>query len=358
MALAAILIAGIVGAGVIYQWVGAARDTRRFPPPGRMVDVGRGRLHISIAAPQPDLRQAQVAPSLSRGGAAYVLPGTPTVVFDAGISASSLSWLKVAPRVSEFARAVSYDRSGLAWSDRTHAPVSARSLAAELRVLLREAAVPPPYVLVAHSFGTFVVRAFASEFPGDVAGVVLVDPIFPAEWLNMTPAEQRRLRGGVFLSRVGAVLASVGFVRLFLDLLVRGSRTGPRRAARMFGSEAAALLTRLVLQVRKLPEDAWPAMRAHWSRPRAFLAMADHLGSLRRSAEEIAAANPIGDVPLVVLTAGSQPEAVRAEQARIAAQSPRGTQIVVADAGHWILIDEPDVVVDAVRRVVKEARPS
>src|SRR5688572_24072692 len=95
MALAAILISAIVGAGVIYQWIGAARDTRRFPPPGRLVDVGRGRLHISIAAPQPDLRQAQVAPSLSRGGAAYVLPGTPTVVFDAGISASSLSWLKV-----------------------------------------------------------------------------------------------------------------------------------------------------------------------------------------------------------------------------------------------------------------------
>lgn len=334
MAFVTTALLALVLAGVIYQVIGTARDGRRFPPPGRLVDVGRGRLHINAVGR---------------------LDG-PTVVFDAGISASSLSWLKVAPRVAEFARAVSYDRSGLAWSDRTHSPVSARSLAAELRVLLQAAAVPPPYVLVAHSFGTFVVRAFAGEFPRDVAGVVLVDPIFPAEWLNMTAAELRRLRGGVFLSRVGAVLASVGFVRLFLDLLVRGSRTGPKSAARMFGSEAAALLTRLVLQVRKLPEDAWPAMRAHWSRPRSFLAMADHLGSLRRSAAEIAAANPIGDVPLIVLTAGSQPAAVREEQARIAAQSPRGTQIVVPEAGHWILIDEPDVVVDAVRRVSEEGR--
>jgi pimeloyl-ACP methyl ester carboxylesterase len=355
MALAAILIAAVAAAGIIYQWIGTSRDARQFPPAGHMVDVGRGRLHIHVAAPPAFANATEGSPKpwRRRPGAADVLP---TVVFDAGISASSLSWLKVAPRVAEFARAVSYDRSGLAWSERTHAPVSARSLAAELRVLLQNAAVPPPYVLVAHSFGTFVVRAFASDFPKDVAGVVLVDPIFPAEWLNMTPAEQRRLRGGVFLSRVGAVLASVGFVRLFLDLLVRGSRTGPKSAARMFGSEAAALLTRLVLQVRKLPEDAWPAMRAHWSRPRAFLAMADHLGSLHRSAAEIAAANPIGDVPLVVLTAGSQPEAARAEHARIAAQSPRGTQIVVAEAGHWILIDEPDAVVDAVRRVVEDCR--
>ena len=352
MSVAAIVIAALAAAGIIYQWIGTSRDARQFPPPGRLVDVGRGRLHINVAAPKPGA--AYVQP-----GAAYVQPGAadvPTVVFDAGISASSLSWLKVAPRVAEFARAVSYDRSGLAWSDRTHSPVSAQSLAAELRVLLQAAAVPPPYVLVAHSFGTFVVRAFASDFPKDVAGVVLVDPIFPAEWLNMAPAEQRRLRGGVFLSRVGAVLASVGFVRLVLNLLVRGSRTGPRSAARMFGSEAAALLTRLVLQVRKLPEDAWPAMRAHWSRPRSFLAMADHLGSLRRSAAEIAAANPIGDVPLVVLTAGSQPDAVREEHARIAAQSPRGRQVVVAEAGHWILIDEPEAVVDAIRRVIEECR--
>lgn len=332
MAVAATLMLALLIAGILYQWIGAASDARRYPPPGRLVDVGRGRLHVH-----------------ERGTG-------PTVVFDAGISASSLSWLMVAPRVAEFARAVTYDRSGLAWSDRTHGPVSARSLARELHVLLHATAAPRPYVLVAHSFGTFVVRAFASEFPGEVAGVVLVDPIFPAEWLNMSRAERRRMSGGIFLSRVGALLASVGFVRLVLNLLLKGSRTGPRRAARMFGSEAAALLTRLVLQVRKLPEDVWPIMRAHWSRPRSFLAMADHLGSLRRSAAEIAAARPLGDVPLVVLTAGSQPPAVREEHARIAAQSPRGLQTVVDDAGHWILIDEPGAVVDAVRRVVEDCR--
>ena len=234
--------------------------------------------------------------------------------------------------------------------------MSARSLAAELRVLLQAAALPPPYVLVAHSFGTFVTRAFASDFADEVAGVVLVDPIFPAEWLNLTATERRRLKGGIFLSRVGALLASVGFVRLCLDLLAQGSTAVPRRASRLFGSEAAGLLKRLVHQVQKLPRETWPMMRAHWSRPHSFLAMADHLGSLRRSAVEIAAAKPIASVPLVVLTAGSQPAAVREEHARIAAQSPRGIQIVAEHVGHWIQIDEPDIVVDAVRRVVEDRR--
>jgi pimeloyl-ACP methyl ester carboxylesterase len=97
-------------------------------------------------------------------------------------------------------------------------------------------------------------------------------------------------------------------------------------------------------------------MRAHWSRPRSFLAMADHLGSLRRSAVEIAASKPIGNVPLVVLTAGSQPAPVREEHARIAAQSSCGTHVIAEHAGHWILIDEPDVVVDAVKRVAEWCR--
>ena len=62
-------------------------------------------------------------------------------------------------------------------------------------------------------------------------------------------------------------------------------------------------MKRLVGQVQKLPEDAWPKMRAHWSRPKSFLAQADHLASLRRSALEIAAVKPIRDTTLVVLTA-------------------------------------------------------
>jgi pimeloyl-ACP methyl ester carboxylesterase len=221
---------------------------------------------------------------------------------------------------------------------------------------LKSAAVVPPIVIVGHSFGTFVARAFASQYPEKVAGLVLVDPIFPSEWLNATPAERRRLAGGIFLSRVGAVLASIGVVRLCLDLLARGSTGVPRRVSRLFGSEAAALLSRLVGQVQKLPEDAWPSMLAHWSRAKSFLAMADHLGSLRRSAAEIAETGSLGDMPLVVITAGSQPATVRAEHARIAALSSRGSHVIAERAGHWILLDDPAVVVDAVRHVIETHR--
>jgi pimeloyl-ACP methyl ester carboxylesterase len=248
MALAAALVLALLVAGFAYQQICAARDQWRFPPPGRLVDVGRGRLHV-----------IESGPSKAEG------PYVPTVILDAGIAASSLSWLRVAPRVAEFARVVSYDRSGFAWSERTHGRVSAGSLAAELHVLLQKAAIAPPYVLVAHSFGTFVVRAFAGQFPRDVSGLVLVDPIFPAEWMKMPAKERRRLRGGVLLSYIGAALASVGFVRWCLNRLAAGSPAGPRIAARLFGSEAASVLKRLVRQVQKLPHERLTTFRSSCS---------------------------------------------------------------------------------------------
>ncbi len=330
------VLLGIIAAGLLYQWTGSVRDRRRFPPPGRLVDLRGGRrLHL-----------------LESGD------GTPAVILEAGIAASSVSWRRVAPAIAGFARVASYDRAGFAWSPRTRGPVSARSLAGDLRTLVEAARVEPPYVIVAHSFGTFVARAFADRFPNDVAGLVLVDPVVPAEWLEMTPAARRRLRGGVFLSRVGAVLAAMGVVRLCLDLLGRGSTGVPRRVSRLFGSEAATVLARLVRQVQKLPPEVWPVMRAHWSRPKSFLAMADHLSSLRRSAAEIAATASLGDLPVVVITAGSHPAGVRADHARLAALSNRGRHVLANEAGHWILLDDPAVVIEAVREVVDQVRRS
>ena len=333
-----LLALALAGAG--YQLIGRARDAARLPPPGRLVDIGNGRrLHIHCAG----ARRAGFQPA--------------AVIFEAGIAASSLSWSRVQPRVAGFAHACSYDRAGLAWSDAIPGAVSASSLAAQLHALLTASAIPPPYVLVGHSYGSFVVRAFARANRAEVAGMVLVDPIYPSEWLAMTPGQRRRLSGGVFLSRVGALLSAVGFVRLCLSLLAAGSTAVPSRVSRMFGSDAAQTLNRLVGEVQKLPREAWPAVAAHWSQPRCFLSMARHLAGLPRSAREIAAMDDLGDLPLVVITAASQREACRAEHARIAALSSRGRHVIASVGGHWIHLDEPELIAQAVRDVMELSRP-
>jgi pimeloyl-ACP methyl ester carboxylesterase len=320
-------------AGFLYQRIGSARDRRRFPPPGRYVDLGKRRLHLQCA-------------------------GTgPTVILDAGIAASSLSWSRVHPRVAEFAAACTYDRAGLAWSDPAPRRLSASRLAADLYELTSAAALPPPFVLVGHSFGAFVVQAFADRHPHLVAGLVLVDPVYPSEWLPISRDQRWRLSGGIFMSRVGAILALVGVVRACLTLLARGATAVPRRVSRMFGSETARVLDRLVGEVRKLPAEVWPVVQAHWSQPTAVLSMARHLAGLRASAEEIRRCAPLPpDLPLVVITAASQTADGRAAHARLASCSRAGRHAIAVTGGHWIHLDDPDLVVDAIREVVEQVR--
>jgi pimeloyl-ACP methyl ester carboxylesterase len=148
-----------MAAGAVYQSVGTSRDRRRFPPPGRLVRVTNGLMHIHATG-----------------------EGTPTVLFESGMGASCLSWTLVQPAVAEFSRAVSYDRPGHGWSDPACEPRTARQIAQELRALLNVSGVPGPYVLVAHSFGGYVSRAFAHLYRDEVVGMVLVDSIHTAEW--------------------------------------------------------------------------------------------------------------------------------------------------------------------------------
>jgi len=327
----AVLLVALL-AGVFYQHRGTARDRVLVLPPGRLVDIGGGRrLHLHCQG-----------------------TGTPVVVLDAGLAASSLTWSLVQPRVATFARACSYDRTGLAWSDPPRIPITASRLADDLHALLVTAGVPPPYVLVGHSFGSLVLRMFASRYRDETAGMVLVDPVDPAEWLDLVAAERRRVQGGVLLARAGAILAHVGFVRLCLDLLTRGATGVPRRVSRLFGSEAASLMSRMVGEVQKLPPAVWPAVRAHWSQPKAFTSMARHLDGLAASAAEVSQIEERpGSLPLVVISAAGQPASRRNAHERIAASSSRGRHVTATGAGHWIHLDDWALVVESIRQVVE-----
>ena len=104
--------------------------------------------------------------------------GDPAVVFENGMGEDLSIWKDVQPAIAKLTRTLSYDRAGLGTSNApasTHAR-DAKELAAELRGLLHSAQVPAPYVLVGHSLGGAIVQVFAHEYPGDVAGLVLVDP--------------------------------------------------------------------------------------------------------------------------------------------------------------------------------------
>jgi pimeloyl-ACP methyl ester carboxylesterase len=102
--------------------------------------------------------------------------GDPTVVFLPGGGMFSLGYFNVHTRVADLTTSVVYDRAGTGWSDAVPLPRSAADVVQELRALLRVAGISGPYLLVGHSLGGLYARRFAQLVPGEVAGLLLLDP--------------------------------------------------------------------------------------------------------------------------------------------------------------------------------------
>lgn len=331
---AAIGLALLLILGALYQAAGARRDARRFPPPGRLVDAGGRKLHFHVEG-----------------------EGAPPVVFEAGIAATSLSWALVQSRTAERTRAVSYDRAGLGWSDASCAPRDLIRVVDELRAGLGAAGIAAPRILVAHSYGSLVARAYAERYRAEVAGLVLVDPVPVEEWIDPSEGHRRMLRRGIALSRRGALLARLGVVRLALHLLAGGSRRIPKLVARASSGRGVTFTERMVGEIRKLPPELWPAVQAHWCDPKCFRAMAQYLESLPDAAS-VADLKSLDDLPLIVLSAGNSSPVQRAEHERLARLSSRGKLEVVPDANHWIQLSHPDVVSRAIEKTIAAVRNS
>jgi pimeloyl-ACP methyl ester carboxylesterase len=319
--------------GLIYQRVGRTNDTRRFPPLGCLIHIGGASLHVYTIG-----------------------EGTPPVVFEAGIAATSLSWQLVQPEIAKFTQTASYDRAGLGWSGASLRQGTVWDLADELRTVMDRADIPKPRVLVAHSYGALVALAYAVRHPSEIAGMVLVDPVATREWGEPSESHLKTLQRGILLSRRGALLARFGVVRLALSLLAAGSQRLPKMIARASSGRSAAITDQFVGQVRKLPIDLWPIIQSHWCDPKCFEGMARYLETLPQSAaavaRELALVELLRDVPLIVLSAGNASPIQRAEHETLARRSSKGRIEVVTGSGHWIQVDRPDAVIQAICEMV------
>ena len=135
--------------------VGTLHSQTEPPAPGRLLDVGGWRMHINCA------------------GTARA--GQPTVILEAGSSDFSIDWAFVQPEVATFTRVCSYDRSGSGWSDLGPYPKTLKQTIFELHTLLDKAGVSAPLVYVGHSYGGRLARIYASTYPAEVVGMVMVD---------------------------------------------------------------------------------------------------------------------------------------------------------------------------------------
>lgn len=233
----------------------------------------------------------------------------PAVVLEAGAGDDHSTWDNIQPAVAKFARVCSYDRTGRGSNSTASYPHTIQQMIDDLQALLIAIQLTPPYIFVGHSLGCLVLLLYAQQHPDTVAGVVLVDGPHPQQGERFTTA-----------------LAAAGF----------SEHTG-------------------VQQILTMARGVDPGAHPDGVDFAASLAMLDPSFSL-------------GDAPLVILTNQELPEqtfpdlplaaaqafqqAWQGMQAELIGLSINGAQITVAESGHYIHRDQPQIVIDAIRQVV------
>jgi pimeloyl-ACP methyl ester carboxylesterase len=323
----------LVGAvlGLAYQVLGTRWDSKLHPPPGKLVDLGTHRLHLLESG---------------RGG--------PTVVLEAGLMSTVLSWSELHRALAGSFRVVSYDRAGLGWSDLGPMPRTADRIVDELHTLLQRAAIPPPYVLVGHSFGGLTMPLFTARFPDEVAGMVLVDPVVPAEWNPPSEHDLKLTRIGAKVCRRAAVLARFGLIRFVAVLLTTGLKTVGAHLVRLISRGSPAESGTVSSPwFAALPANEKAMASVFWIQPKFALTIASQLENLPTSAASVGRAENVCEKPVVILSARTAPERRRAEHAAIAARLPQWEHVLAGNSNHWIMQEDPELVIRAIEKVAR-----
>jgi len=316
---------------MVYQRLGQRRDRRLYPPPGKFVNLGTHRLHL-----------------LEQGH------GRPTIILEAGLMSTMLSWSDIQRQLAGSYRVVSYDRAGLGWSDVGPMPRTAERIVEELHSLLDRAAIPPPYLLVGHSFGGLTMPLFGARYPAETAGMVLIDPVVPAEW-NPPSAQDRRLAEiGSKVSRRAAVLSRAGIIRFVAFLLSSGAKRVASRLVRLIsrgtpaesGSVSSPWFWNLPANERKMAS-------VFWIQEKFCYTIASQLENLPKSAACVVEQGNFCDKPVVILSAKSTPPNRRTQHIAIAQRLPRGRHVLAETSTHWIMQDQPDLVISAIHEMAQ-----
>ncbi len=324
LGLALLVLFGLLSAGVLtssaYHALATRRDLNKFPPPGQMIDAGGYRLHIYCVG-----------------------EGEPTVVLEAGMSGWSVDWALVQPEVARETRVCAYDRAGYGWSDEGPEPQDSQQVTAALHALLSGAGIDGEIILVGHSLGGLFVQHYARLYPQQVAGVVLVDSVHPRQSELMPEHVREKYEGNLkTLTSLTRVIAPTGLLRLA-------------------GLPATSI-------VDKLPAGSRDAARALGYQSKAYRAMDAEMASFQQSQAQVRQAGQLpGHIPLAVISArgvegyppGFSDGAIKTSWDEMQADlslSASIPQVIAANSGHYIHLDEPELVTRAILDIVEMAR--
>ncbi len=270
-------------------------------PIGRMVDVGGYKLHLY---------------EMSKG--------TPAVILDACLGANVLEWSLVQPRVAHFAHVCSYDRAGLGWSEKSNLARKSSCMVEELRLLLRNAGIKPPYILVGCSSGGVTMRLFTNTYPNEVFGLILVDSSHE-EQLGALQTLQQKFTPPAVQGVYGVAWLPTALQGMYTELM-----NNPKE--RSTGAEEKKSLSEGYEEAKK-------------------------------------STNALVNKPLIVISRGTKvldnaiPERTPYEaawheqwmlfQQELVSRSSKSKHIIAHGCGHMIQRERPEIIVEAIREMIE-----
>ncbi|PCJ43668.1 MAG: hypothetical protein COA71_01990 [SAR86 cluster bacterium] len=308
------LVIALLAITFTYEQASRLIAKNNYSPEGEFVDVGGHRLHF--------LRQGS---------------GGPTVVFESGLDARGhIPWYKVEAAVSRSTSTVSYDRAGVLWSERGNKAKNGEAMSEDLAALLEQGNFPKPYILVGHSLAGLTLRPFITKYAEDIAAVVLVDTSHPDQ-LNRIPSELNQTPPRWLLNMVSLF----GIVRFTMPSIFPNTNADDR--INVVGVSIG---------------------------PNNLSGSFDEMENIGALAEEASKITSFGNIPVVVITGASptrndiMPEQFRDDMTRIWNElqadqlnlSTDSQQILAMESGHYVQVDEPDIVISAILDLIAKVR--
>lgn len=226
--------------------------------------------------------------------------GNPTVIFESGLGGSNYDWEQVQPQISKITRTFSYDRAGIGGSDKSKLKRTSLNQVHELHTLLKAAKVKAPYVIVAHSIGGYNARLFAGIYPKEVAGIVFVDSSHENQ----------------------------------LDFLEKSSKKVIEDTKYQFADTEQSF---------------------------------DEILLSAKQVKDIRKKDSLRNIPIIVLSADEKlspsqigynqiMKQIIDRQKDIASLSNKSKYIFVKNSGHYIQLDKPQVVIDAIKEIINKVK--
>ena len=307
-----VLVFGTLMLGIIYEQSARFRAQYKYRAPGAFAELDDQKIHYLRAG-----------------------DGGPSVVFVSGLGGDHTVWKAVQEPVSKRTTTISYDRSGLLWSESNRDGKDAEAISKELYQLLKTTKVPKPYILVGHSLAGCSLRPFIRDHSGDIAGIIFADVSHPEQNERGSTALQAKMKN---------TLPNLAFFRFAAGF-------GPLR-----------------MSINKNPynknlaDDAPENTAYRQNIYRSIDGIIAEMKAVDQTLAQAKAINSFGNIPLIVISAQQKKEAELNDpelekelqdlwgqlQKDLLDLSTNSKQVLASQSGHMVPFDQPELIVDAI----------